>query len=241
MLSGVRWTACVLSCLALIGCSGNDLIVKRQTEAEAKIDFLLQASKKSEQRQNELSTQQQNLDDQTKAAAQQAKQLQDIIQEQRIALEDLKARVTLLAQQAATPKVEVVNPEVAPIGKDTGPPPGYVKAFGLYSANNFPAAIEAFEAFLNNSPQSEFAPNSLYWIGECHYSLSSLDKAQAAFQKVVDVYPKSSKAPDALLKLGYTLLAKREKGKAKEVFESLINSYPSSGAAIKARERLTAN
>ena len=241
MPSGAKWVACILSCLALTGCSGNDLIIKRQTEAEAKLDFLLQANKKTEQRLNELSAQLQSQDDQTKVATQQSKQLLDTIQEQRIALEDLKARLTLLAQQTATPKVEVVNPEPARKGNDAGPPPEYVKAFGLYSANNFPAAIKAFEVFLTNNPQNNYAPNALYWIGECHYSLSSLEKAQTTFQKVVDTYPNSAKAPDAMLKLGYTFSAKKEDDKAKETFKSLINMYPSSGAAIKARERLTAN
>jgi TolA-binding protein len=33
----------------------------------------------------------------------------------------------------------------------------------------------------------------------------------------------------------------KEKDKANAIFESLIRSYPSSPAAVKARERLTAN
>jgi len=225
----------------LAGCAGNDLMLKRQSEAEAKIEHLLQADKKGEQRMNELFAQIQAQDDQTKATAVLIKQLQSSNQELRIAQEELKARVTLLAQQAATPKIEVVNTEAAPRLKDSGPPAEYVKAFGLYSANSFNAAIEAFGAFLKNNPQSDYAANALYWIGECHYSQSDLAKAQAAFQKVVDAYPKSSKAPDAMLKLGYVLTAKKEKDKAMVTFENLIKSYPGSPAAAKARERLTAN
>jgi len=216
-------------------------MVKRQAETEAKMEHLLQSNKNGELRVNELTAQVQTLDDQAKTSALQLRQLQDTIQELRIAQEELKARVALLAQQAATPKVEVVNPEIATSGKDAGPPPEYVKAFGLYSANNFAAAVEAFEAFLKDSPQSDYIPNAIYWIGECHYSQSDLVKALAAFQKVVDNHPKSSKAPDAMLKMGYTLAAMKEKDKAKATFENLIKSYPSSPAAGKAREKLTAN
>ena len=38
----------------LSGCAANDLVVKRQAESDAKIEFLIQSSKKVEQRQNEF-------------------------------------------------------------------------------------------------------------------------------------------------------------------------------------------
>ena len=127
------------------------------------------------------------------------------------------------------------------MARESGPPAEYLKSFGLYSANNFSAAIESFESFLKNNPQSDYAANALYWIGECHYTLSDLPKAKEAFLKVAESYPKSSKTPDALLKLGYTLSAMKEKEKAMVIFERIITSYPSSPAAIKARERLNAH
>ena len=241
MPSGIRWTACVIAYLTLTGCAGNDLMLKRQAEAEAKIEHLLQNDKKGEQRMNDLFAQIQAQDDRAKASAVQLKQLQATTQELRTAQEELNARLILLAKQTATPKIEVVNPETVPKGRDSGPPPEYVKAFGLYSANNFNAAIEAFGTFLKNNPQSDFAANAIYWIGECHYTQSDLVKAQEAFQKVVNDYPKSNKAPDALLKLGYVLSAMQEKDKAMLTFENLIKLYPGSPAASKARERLTAN
>lgn len=237
MPSGIRWAVCVAASLALVGCASNDLMVKRQTETEAKVEHLIQSDKRAEQRMNELSGQVQAQEDQTKAVSTQLKQLQDTIRELRTAQDELKARISL----QAAPKIEVINQETAPKSRDYGPPSDYVKAFGLYSANSFPAAIEAFEAFLKNDPKSNYAANAVYWIGECHYSLSALPKARDAFQKVVDDYPKSAKAPDALLKLGYTLAAMGEKDKATATYERLIKAYPGSPVAAKARERLTAN
>jgi len=237
MPSGIRWAACVSAFLALAGCASHDLMVKRQTETEAKVEHLIQSGKKAEQRMNELSGQIQAREDQAKAVDAQLKQLQDTIRELRNAQDELKTRISL----QAAPKIEVINQEPASKGKDFGPPSDYVKAFGLYSANSFPAAIEAFEAFLKSDPKSSYAANAVYWIGECHYSLSGLAKARDAFQKVVNDYSKSSKAPDALLKLGYTLAAMGEKDKAAAAYERLIKTYPGSPAAAKARERLTAN
>lgn len=241
MVSGSRWIAYCVSCLALTGCAANDLALKRQTETEAKVEHLIQSSRKSDQRANELADQIRIQDDQTKAAVTQFKQLQETIRELRASQDELKARLLLLSQQTATPKIEVVNQESPPRGRDSGLPAEYVKAFGLYSANNFADAITAFEGFMTNNPQSDYAANALYWIGECHYSLSDLPKAKEIFFKVAGNYPNSPKAPDALLKLGYTLTAMKEKGKALAIYESLIKSYPSSPAAVKARERLTAN
>lgn len=236
-----RWIAAIIATLILTGCGANDLMVKRQAEAEAKIEHLIQSGKSGEQRQNELAAQLQGQEDRARDAAAQIKQLQSLVQDVRIAQEELKARLTLLAQQASSPKIEVVNQGPAAKGKDTGPPAEYVKAFGLYSANNFRPAIEAFELFLKNRPQSDYAANAVYWIGECHYSLSDFPAARASFQKMLDAYPKSPKFPDALLKLGYTLSAMNEKEKAAAVFERLIRSYPGNPAAAKARQRLTAN
>lgn len=242
MPSGCRLVTSLFLSLSLSGCAANDLVVKRQAESEAKIEFIIQSSKKIEQRHNELADLQQAQDDRLKSISGEIKQLRDENRDLRSTGDELKARVAKLTQQSQTPKVEIVNqPSAAKTTKESGPPAEYLKSFGLYSANNFQAAIESFESFLKNDPKSDYAANAVYWIGECHYTLSDLPKAKEAFMKVADNYPKSSKTPDALLKLGYTLSAMKEKVKATAVYEKIITSYPSSPAAIKARERLSAN
>lgn len=237
----VRWTAWVMAVFILTGCAADDLVLKRQAETDANVEHLIQAGKRSEQRLNELSAQIQVMDDRSREAASQIKQLHIIVQDMRISQEDFKSRLTMLAQQAATPKIELVNPEPPVKNKDHVPPFEYFKAFGLYSANKFAAAIDAFELFLKNNPQSDYSANALYWIGECHYSLADFPKALATFQKMMEIYPKSAKFPDALLKTGYTYSVLKEKEKSTAAFERLIKSYPGSPAASKARERLTGN
>ena len=242
MAFGALKAAAVAATLALTGCAADDLMVKRVTESEARVELLIQTGRKGELRDNELSGRLLAQEEQGRLLAGQISQLQETIRELRAAGDELKARLALVSQQAATPKVEVVNPEPAPRrAGESGPPADYVKAFGLYSANNFPAAIAAFESFVSADPAGEYVPNALYWIGECHYSLNDLPRARDSFKKVVDSHGKSPKAPDAMLKLGYTLLALKEQEQAAAVFESLIRIHPSSPAAAKARERLTAN
>ncbi|OGU14769.1 MAG: tol-pal system protein YbgF [Geobacteraceae bacterium GWC2_53_11] len=226
----------------LSGCAANDLVVKRQAESEAKIEYLVQSSKKTEQRQNEFDGQIRAQDERFQSVTGELKRLKDENRELRTSNDELKVRVAAVAKQMQTPKVEIVNqPSPVKSPRESGPPAEYLKAFGLYSANNFPAAVDSFEAFLKNNPQSDYAANAQYWIGECHYTLSDLPKAKDAFSKVAEMYPKSSKTPDALLKLGFTLSAMQEKDKAAAVFEKIVTLYPSSPAAAKARERLSAH
>lgn len=216
-------------------------MIKRQAESEAKIEFLIQSAKKAEQRHNELAATQQIQAERMLSLSGELKLLKDENRDLMYVQNELTSKVLTLTQQSQTPKVEVVNqPSPTKAIRESGPPAEYLKAFGLYSANNFVAAIESFEAFLRNNPQGDYAANAAYWIGECYYSLADFPKAKESFMKVADGYPKSSKAPDALLKLGFTLLSLKEKEKAMTLFERVITLYPSSPAAIKARERLSA-
>lgn len=233
---GIRTAACAVSCLALTGCASHDLMVKRQAEAEAKIEHLIEADKRNSQRMNALSGQLQELELRLRDSNGRISQLQASMGEMRV-----KGDPTLLSHPEPAPSIELVNKEPTPKGGESGPPAEYVKAFGLYSANSFSAAIQAFLAFLANSPESDYTPNALYWIGECHYTLSDFPQAAAAFKKLAEGYPKSAKAPDALLKLGYTQAAMKQRDRATKTFESLIRQYPSSPAASRARERLTAH
>ncbi|SJZ33026.1 tol-pal system protein YbgF [Trichlorobacter thiogenes] len=226
-----------LGTLLLGGCAANDLAVKRQTETETKVEHLFQIAGGIEARLNELSGRLATLEERDAQRTAVFKELSDGVRELKEVNQALQAKVQTAAV-VATPKVEVVNPDPAPKGRDAGPPQGYVKAFGLYSTNNFSGAIQAFELFLKEQPASEYVPNAQYWIGECYYSVSDLPKALVAFQKVVDGWPRHLKASDALLKIGYSYAAQKQPDKAKASFERLIRSYPASPAAVKARERL---
>lgn len=223
--------------LVLAGCASNDLVVKRQTESEAKLEHLFQLSGEFGTRLNEISARLASLEEKETGRVAKISELQDTVR----GLKD--AQVAISAQiadknVATTPKVELVNPETPGRTRESGPPPLYLKAFGLYSSNSFSAAIELFEQFLKENPASEYIPNAHYWIGECHYSNSDISRALVSFQRVVDGWPRHPKASDALLKIGYSHIAMKQSDKGKQVFERLIRSYPGSPAAIKARERL---
>ncbi len=220
----------------LAGCMANDVMVKRQAETDAKVEHLFQLTGTAEVRYNDLATRLSSIEEKEPSRAATMQEMQDKIRGLTDLTRKLQTRLALM-DVVAPSKVELVNPE--PVrGKETGPPSQYVKAFGLYSTNQFAAAIEAFERFIKESPASEYSPNAWYWIGECYYSMNQYQKALVAFQKVVDGWPRHAKSPDALLKSGYSYSAIKQPDKAKASFERIIRSYPASPATIKARERL---
>ncbi len=230
---GVASIAMVL----LAGCAANDLMVKRQTEAETKLEHLYQVTGGLEARYNELSGRLMTLEEQEAQRGKLFQELQASLRELKESNQALESKLQH-APVAASPKIEVVNPEPNQKVKDGGPPQSYVKAFGLYSTNSFSEAVAAFQAFVKEQPKSEYVPNAHYWIGECYYSMSDLQQALPAFQKVLDSWPRHPKAADALLKIGYSRAALKQQDKAKAAFEQLIRNYPGSPAALKARERL---
>lgn len=221
--------------MLLGGCAANDLMVKRQTETESKVEHLFQLAGGLEARLNELNARLLTVEERDAQRGALVQELSSGIRELKEVSQALQARQTAVAP---TPKIEVVNPEPAQKSREVGPPQAYVRAFGLYSSNNFAAAIEAFQQFVKEQPASDYVPNAHYWIGECHYSNSDPVRALGSFQLVVEKWPRHPKAADALLKIGHSHTVLKQQDKAKAAYEQLIRSYPGSPAAVKARERL---
>lgn len=118
------------------------------------------------------------------------------------------------------------------------PMPLYTRAFRLYAADRYEEAITLFDRFLSLFPKHSYAPNALYWKGECYYSLKKFDHAYDIFTRVGRDYPGAGKVPDAMLKTALTLAALGKGEREQEVLKELIARFPKSDASAKARERL---
>ena len=87
-------------------------------------------------------------------------------------------------------------------------------------------------------PQSSYADNAQYWLGEANYVSRKYKDAVIEFNKVLSDYPTSPKVPDAMLKLGFTHYELKEWDKAKELLQRVVKDYPDSSAAKLAETRL---
>jgi tol-pal system protein YbgF len=237
-----HWLPVAVFCLTASGCGTNDIIIKKQTEMEARLEQLIQGNAGTNARLAEMTTELKELKNQVKANSADLAELKPGYQELKTSMAGVTQKVDGKASpQPGAAKIVVVNKANVPLDRESVEQDAYMKAFGLFSTNDYKGAIDAFESFIKTHPASEYAGNAQYWIGECYYTKGDFKKALEAFNKVLDVYPKGKKVPDAMLKVGFTLISLNQHEKARGALEALVEKYPKSQAAAKARERLSRN
>ena len=80
----------------------------------------------------------------------------------------------------------------------------YDTAFSALKELRYADAAEGFRAFIPRYPQSDYADNAQYWLGESYYVTKNYELALEAFNALLNDFPESQKRPDSLLKIGYT-------------------------------------
>ena len=172
-------------------------------------------------------------------------------------LRDLESRATAPSAQLTVPPVETPSQPTTASGSNqqtpalvpsvsaaaSAPPQAgekeaYQAAFDTLKEGRYKEAKTELEAFLQQYPNSTFAGNAQYWLGEAHYVTRNFDQGVIEFQKVMQVYPGSNKIPDAMLKLGYTYYELGQFDQAKTVLQDLRTQYPDETAARLATKRL---
>lgn len=114
----------------------------------------------------------------------------------------------------------------------------YSQSFDALKAGSYSVAITGFKDFLVNYPNSSFAENAQYWLGEAYYVTHDLEGAAGAFRNVVQKWPNSRKTPDALVKLGLTQLDQKKTADGRATLSQVVQKYPGTDAARLANERL---
>jgi tol-pal system protein YbgF len=116
----------------------------------------------------------------------------------------------------------------------------YDKAFQALKELRYADAAEEFQSFLERYPNSEYADNAQYWLGESYYVTRNFEIALTAFQDLLDRFPESPKAPDALLKVGYTHYELEQWDSARDALTRVQELYPDSTLSRLAENRLRA-
>lgn len=114
----------------------------------------------------------------------------------------------------------------------------YSKAFALLKEGQYEQSIKAFEGFKANYPNSKYADNAQYWLGEANYVSRDYKRALSEFQQLIAQFPQSSKNPGARLKIGYVYFELKNWSAAREALQQVITLYPDTTVAKKANERL---
>lgn len=114
----------------------------------------------------------------------------------------------------------------------------YDQAFRALRETRYADAAEGFDAFLRDHPQSSYAPNALYWLGEVYYVTRDFETALAQFERLQETYPDSSKKPDALLKIGFSHYELGNWDRARAALEQVIADFPGTNYSRLAENRL---
>ena len=160
--------------------------------------------------------------------------LEQILQRQRELYLEIDRRVEAIS---SAPVQEVVPAE---------PVPEAPQESDLYDAavnlilkeKKYDEAIPRFESFLQQFPQSDYAPNAHYWLGQLLFNKRDWGNAEQHFETVVKFHPDSSKRPDSILKLGVIAQKRSNIAKATQLFEQVIAEYPDASEKRLAETRL---
>ncbi len=142
-----------------------------------------------------------------------------------------------LASVAAPPATAAAVTSAA-AGSDADGKDDYSKAFAMLKEGRYQQSITAFDSFLRQYPQSKYADNAQYWLGEASYVLRDYKKALDEFQRLISRYPESTKIPGARLKIGYVYFELKNWSAARDTLQQVIKLYPDASVARKAKERL---
>lgn len=114
----------------------------------------------------------------------------------------------------------------------------YDQAFQALKELRYADAAEDFQSFLDQYPNSEYADNAQYWLGESYYVTRNYDIALTSFQTLVRHFPDSPKSPDARLKIGYTYYELKQWDNAREALTQVQQDYPGTTLSRLAESRL---
>jgi len=114
----------------------------------------------------------------------------------------------------------------------------YDQGFQSLKDLKYADAATQFSAFVAQYPNSDYADNAQYWLGESYYVTRNYDIALEAFQALLNNYPDSPKVPDGLLKIGYTHYELKQWVQARAALIQVQEQYPDTTLARLAGSRL---
>ena len=144
---------------------------------------------------------------------------------------DLDARLKKVEPQQETVDGQVAS--VLPSEKSA-----YDNATAMFQSGDYQGATAALQDFVRRYPDSAYAANAQYWLGNAYYALGDYKKAIAAQEVVTTTYAGSPKAPDAMLNIGSSYALLKDSKNAKKALQQLVSKYPESSAARTAKDRL---
>jgi len=170
-------------------------------------------------------------------------QLSQILERQRELYQELDRRVTQALKPANNTSVAIdtsTNVTQDNYSSDLTENEAYDQAVNLVlKEKKYDDAIPAFRSFNNNFPNSSYAANAHYWLGQLLFNKNKLNEAKVEFDIVVKNHMTSNKRSDALFKLATVEQKLNNNSQAIKLYQQLVEEFPDSSSAKLAESRLT--
>ncbi len=175
-------------------------------------------------------------------------------------LERMDAKITDLKNQlqimqnpppapgaAATPGTAIPPGGQGALGQTATPngPPAGMSAAQAYSdavrdkqTGNNDLAYQEFQQYLTYFPNTEYAADAQYYLGEIDYNRHNYKPAVQEFDAVLERFPQNHRTRDAHLMKGLALAKDGQRSKAAQELRSLIQNFPTSEQARRAQQAL---
>ncbi len=139
-------------------------------------------------------------------------------------------------QLSATMPATTAAPSVPPAGLSAETL--YSNAYRDYLGGNYDLALQEFSDYIKYFNETQFAPNSQFYIGNIFYKKQDFPNALAAFDAVLEHYTDNPKTAGAHFWKGKTLLAMGKRDAAAKEFREIVSKYPTSDVAPQAKTEL---
>ncbi|GIU14039.1 tol-pal system protein YbgF [Shewanella morhuae] len=209
----------------------------------ARIERIIKSRQQSElDMQRRLDTLQQEVLDLRGLTEQQNYQIEQMQQRQRQLYDELanassKASAAPAAVAAASTPAIATNAAASSLSETAS----YEGAVNLVlKERKYDEAIPAFRAFIKQYPDSVYAANANYWLGQLLFNKSEFAEAKQAFNTVVTRFSDSNKRGDSLVKLGMIAEKTGDKTGATQYYQQVVKDYANSAAARIAQQQLAA-
>jgi tol-pal system protein YbgF len=214
-------------------------LTEQLTNVERKLDSRNRAQVNIQRQLDDLQTQVNELRGVTELHTH---QLSQVLERQRELYQELDRRVSeALKPSSQVPSAIAVDSSTLSkdYSDDLTENEAYDKALNLVLKDKrYAEAIPEFRSFNKAYPNSTYAPNSHYWLGQLLFNKGKLAEAEQEFSIVVQQFKDSSKRADALLKLAMVAQQQKNIGKATQLYRQLLSEYPDSTSAQLAKPRL---
>lgn len=155
-------------------------------------------------------------------------------------LDETNGRVASLHRKFEDNQMQVqsLRTPTASMGQEIEPDRAYSASYNDYLMGNYALAVNGFQDFLANFPDSEYADNAAYYLGDCYSKQGNHELAIQAFEQVINLYPDADKTPTAYYKKAIALEEMQRLEQAIDTLKKLVALFPNAPEARLAQDEL---